>query len=388
MDQFENPYRPGAGIKPGLLAGRSEELGKAEALLRSVQGGAPQRPLMLYGLRGVGKTVLLNEMERTAERLGFQSEYLEMSEKDDFRRVIAKSARKVLLKIDRMENLKSRCLNALGVLKGFSLAVPGGPELKIEVDAISGVADTGDLDTDLVELFVSLGEAAQEANNLICFFIDEVQYLSEKAVGGLIAASHRITQKSLPVVFICAGLPQIAALTGDAKSYAERLFEFVPIGPLRQGADQEALCGPARERGVELSDPATSTLLTESRGYPYFIQEFGKHAWNLAASSPITDEDAINASISATEALDVSFFKTRMERATTAERNFMMGMAALGSGPYATSDVATRIGKKVSSVGPVRAQLIRKGFVYSPEHGQVEFTVPLFDEYMRRIQNL
>lgn len=388
MDQFDNPYRPGAGTKPAVIAGRSEELRKAEVLLRTVQRGAPQRSLMLYGLRGVGKTVLLNEIERMAEELGYVAEHLEMSENDDFRRVIAKSARKALLKIDRLEKIKDKCINALGVLKAFSLAMPEGPELRIDVDAAVGMGDTGDLDSDLVDLLVSLGEGAQECGRPICFLIDEVQYLSEQAVGGLIAASHRIAQKSLPVVFICAGLPQIAALTGDAKSYAERLFEFIPIGPLKAGADREALCAPADQKGVTFSEAALSTLLIESRGYPYFIQEFGKHAWNVAERSPITEEDAVNASISATDVLDDSFFKVRMDRATTAERNFMKAMAGIGEGPYKTSDVATSLGKQVNSVGPVRATLIKKGFVYSPEHGEVAFSVPLFDEYIRRKHEL
>jgi len=384
MDQFKNPYRPGAGTKPAVIAGRAAEIKKAEVLLRTVQSGAPQRSLMLYGLRGVGKTVLLNEMERMAEDLGYLSEHLEMSENDDFRRVIAKSIRKVLLRMDKFENLKSKCLKALGVLKAFTLVMPEGPELKIDVDAVTGVGDTGDLDTDLVDLFVSLGEGAQEAGRTICFLIDEVQYLSEEAVGGLIAASHRIAQKSLPIVFICAGLPQIAALSGDAKSYAERLFEFIPIGQLRSGADIEALVQPAAQHGVNYTDKALATLLQKAKGYPYFIQEFGKHAWNIAQSSPITEEDAINASISAIEALDDSFFKVRMDRATTAERDFMKAMSSLGEGPYRTAEVAAALGKQVSSIGPVRATLIKKGFVYSPGHGQVAFTVPLFDEYIRR----
>lgn len=384
MDQFQNPYRPGAGTKPAVIAGRIAEIEKAEVLLRTVLAGAPQRSLMLYGLRGVGKTVLLNEMERMAEDLGYLSEHLEMSENDDFRRVIAKSIRKVLLRIDKFENLKSKCLNALGVLKAFTLVIPDGPELKIDVDAVTGIGDAGDLDTDLVDLFVSLGEGAQESGRTICFLIDEVQYLSEEAVGGLIASSHRIAQKSLPIVFICAGLPQIAALSGDAKSYAERLFEFVPIGQLREGSDTEALVEPAGQRGVTYTDEALATLLHEAKGYPYFIQEFGKHAWNIAQTSPITEDDAINASISATEALDDSFFKVRMDRATTAERDFMKAMSSLGEGPYRTAEVAAALGKQVSSIGPVRATLIKKGFVYSPEHGQVAFTVPLFDEYIRR----
>ena len=382
MESYKNPYRPGAGTKPLVIAGRESELSKAEALFKSVVFGAPQRSLMLYGLRGVGKTVLLNEMERISENEGYATEHLEMSEDDDFRRVIAKSSRKLLLKIDKLENLKDKCKNALGVLKAFSLAIPDGPELRIDVDAVTGVADSGDLDTDLVDLLVSVGEAAQELNRPICFLIDEVQYLSEKAMAGLISASHRISQKSLPIV--CAGLPQVAALTGDAKSYAERLFEFISIGELINGADAEALIGPLANTGVDYEDTAKQILLDEAKGYPYFIQEFGKQAWNQAEKNHITEEDALNASITAIAELDRSFFKVRMDRATTAERRFMMAMAFLGGGICKSSKVADRLGMKVNSIGPVRATLISKGFVYSPQHGEIAFTVPLFDEYVRR----
>lgn len=388
MESYLNPYRPGAGTKPLVIAGRNAEIKKASDLLKSVQHGAPQRSLMLYGLRGVGKTVLLNEIERLSEAEGYTSEHLEMSENDDFRRVIAKSCRKILSKLSTKENLKEKCRTALGVLKAFSLVLPDGPELKIDVDAVVGTGDSGDLDSDLVDLFIAIGEAAKETEKFVCFFIDEVQYLNEAAVAGLIAGSHRITQKTLPVVFVCAGLPQIAALSGDAKSYAERLFEFIPIGELKEGADQEALLEPARSKDVEYEQSAAETILTEARGYPYFIQEFGKQAWELADTSPISEEVAVDASIAAIKILDDSFFKVRMDRAKNAEREFMKAMASLGSGPYKSSDVAEKLGKKMNSIGPVRATLISKGFIYSPQHGEIAFTVPLYDEYIRRNHNI
>jgi hypothetical protein len=384
MESYKNPYRPGAGTKPLVIAGRDNEIEKSKSLFKSVKFGAPQRSIMLYGLRGVGKTVLLNEMERISEEEGYISEHLEMSENDDFRRVIAKSVRKCLLKVDRIENLKNKALNALGILKAFSLAIPDGPELKIDVEAAVGLGDSGDLDSDLVDLFVALGEAAKEEEKYICFFIDEVQYLSEKAVAGLIASSHRISQKTLPVVFVCAGLPQVAAFSGDAKSYAERLFDFIPIGPLANGADVEAVVGPVNQFGVEYEPAALKAILDETKGYPYFLQEFGSYAWNEAEDTLIKKAEVLTSNRKATDALDRSFFKVRMDRATTAEKRFMKAMATLGQGPYKSSDVATKLGKQLQSIGPVRATLISKGFVFSPQHGEVDFTVPLYDEYIAR----
>lgn len=384
MESYKNPYRPGAGTKPLVIAGREVEIEKARSLLKSVKFGSPQRSLMLYGLRGVGKTVLLNEMERISEDEEYISEHLEMSENDDFRRVIAKAVRKCLLKVDKVENLKDKAVNALSILKAFTLVIPDGPELKIDVEAAVGLGDSGDLDTDLVDLFVALGEAAKEGKKYICFFIDEVQYLSEKAMSGLIASSHRISQKTLPIVFICAGLPQVAALSGDAKSYAERLFDFIPIGPLANGADELALIGPVAQFSVEYEDGAKNKILEETKGYPYFIQEFGSYAWNEAANTRINEQEVIESNKKAIEALDRSFFKVRMDRATSAEKKFMKAMSCLGKGPYKSADVASKLGKKLQSIGPVRATLISKGFVFSPQYGEVDFTVPLYDEYIRR----
>lgn len=388
MEPSQNPYRPGAGTRPLVLAGRVAEIDKVQNLLLCVKAGSPQRSMMFYGLRGVGKTVLLNASEELAEGHGFFVEHLEMSESDDFRRVMAKSTRKVLLGISTVENIKDKAKRALGVLKAFSLAIPGGLELKIDTEAISGIADSGDLDSDIVDLIVALGEAAKESGKPICFLIDEVQYLSEKAVSGLIAASHRISQKGYPVVFICAGLPQIAALAGEARSYAERLFEFIPIAKLKDGPAEEALLGPAKTKDVQYEDSAKQLVLRETEGYPYFIQEYGKHIWNAATTNPISNADAKIGRDAAIESLDQSFFKVRIDRATSAEKSFMQAMAKLGSGPYRMGDVARQRGVAINSLGPVRATLIGKGFVYSPSHGLIEFSVPQFDAFIRRHFNL
>lgn len=384
MDAIQNPYRPGAGTKPLVLAGRDDVLTKARQLLLSVQSGAPQRSLMLYGLRGVGKTVLLNEVERIGEELGYKVEHLEMSETDQFRRVIARSVRKVLLSINTIENLKDKARRALGILRAFSIAIPDGPELKIDVDAIPGVADSGDLDSDIVDLVAALGEAAQEAGQPICFLIDEVQYLDDKGISGLISASHRVSQKNYPVVFVCAGLPQIAVLAGDARSYAERLFEFIHIGSLNGADAQAALTGPAQSRGVRFEDKSKNLILSETEGYPYFIQEYGKHIWNAATVDPISETDTRSGCAAAIESLDQGFFKVRIDRATKAEKEFMKAMASLGAGPYKMGDVARTRGVEINSLGPVRATLIGKGFVYAPSHGLIEFTVPQFDKFIRR----
>lgn len=388
MDKQLNPYTPGAGTKPLVIAGRVGEIEKATTLLKSVQTGKAQRSIMLYGLRGVGKTVLLNEMERIAESLGYISEHLEMSEKDQFRKVIAKTCRKILLTISKVEAAKKKVLGALGVLKAFTLAIPDGPELKIDVEAALGQGDSGDLDSDLIDLMVALGEAAKENGKFVCFFIDEVQYLKEDEYAALIAANHRITQKALPIVFICAGLPQVAALSGDAKSYAERLFSFTPIGSLEEPESIKALVDPAKSRGVTYSADAIKVLQNAAHGYPYFIQEIGSHTWDAATTNPISKECAEAGKQAAIAEMDKSFFKVRIDRSTTAEKAFMMAMASLPGTVYKTSEVAKLLGKKNNQIGPVRATLISKGFVYSPQLGDVAFTVPLFEDYIQRNHDL
>lgn len=384
MNPIDNPYRPGAGTQPVFLAGRDEVLNKANILLKRVKMGNPQRSLMLYGLRGVGKTVLLNKIGEFAESEKYISVSIEMSENDNFQKVIATYIRKILLKISKLENAKDKLIKALGVFKAFSVSIPDGPEFKIDVDAILGEADSGDFESDLSDLFLNMGQAAQQENKSVCILIDETQYLKEKDIAALIAACHKISQKELPVVVICAGLPSIAALSGDAKSYAERLFEFIPIKYLEDPQDRLALTEPAKKLSVDYSSDAILESIIITKGYPYFIQELGKHIWDLAESSPITKDIVIASKEATLKQLDNGFFKVRLDRAAGREKKFMYAMSELGEGPYLISDVAKKMGIKVSSISPTRATLINKGFIYTPEFGCIDFTVPLFADFLRR----
>lgn len=384
MDAVKNPYTPGAGIKPLTLAGRNEVINKASILLKRVKNGFPQRSIMLYGLRGVGKTVLLNHFEDLAKKEGYIVQHLEMSESDDFKKVIARTVRKILLNIDSIERAKNALRKAFGVLKSLTLSLPDGSELTIDVDKIMGEGDSGNFESDLVDLVENVGYAAKENNKVICVLIDETQYVDEQSLAALIAASHKISQKNLPVVFICAGLPQIAALTGDAKSYAERLFDFIKINGLGQKETREAIEGPAQSQKVYYEEDAVKYLSHLTSGYPYFIQEFCKFVWDFAPTSPITRSDVEGAVPLAIRSLDESFFKVRLDRATDKEKDLMRAMAKLGSGPYKISDVISKMKTKQNYVSPIRASLIRKGFIYAPQYGMIDFSVPKFDEFLRR----
>lgn len=384
MDPIDNPYRPGAGTAPLILAGRDIELEKARILFGRVSQGASQRSLMLYGLRGVGKTVLLNEIQNIGKALGYLVEHIEISEDDDFRTVMARTLRKILFQVNSLEKAKRGLLKAFGVLKAFTLKIPDGPEFKFDVEALTGSADSGNLQSDLVDLVLEVGAAAAEEGKRICITIDETQYLEEKSFSALIAASHQISQKGFPLIFICAGLPQIAALSGNAKSYAERLFDFIPVGNLKEGDARKALLEPARAKGVKILDDVTDEIVKITEGYPYFIQEFGKSIWDISEESPITMSDYLKAKESALDSLDNSFFKVRIDRAAEGEKKVMRALANLGKGPHKMSEIASALKVKVQSLGPVRSTLIHKGFVYSPNHGFLEFTVPQFDEFMKR----
>jgi hypothetical protein len=388
MDPIQNPYRPGAGIKPLTLAGRDEVAKKVKVLLGRVKHGSPQRSIMLYGLRGVGKTVLLNKFEEMALQEGYIVQPHEMSEKDDFKAIITRTFRKVLLEIDTAEKAKELLRKAFRVLKSVSVSIPGGPDVSIDLEKMLGKGDSGDFESDLVDLVESVGYAAKEYEKFVCILIDETQYVDEKSLSALIAASHKVSQKGLPIVFICAGLPQIAALTGDAKSYAERLFEFVKINGLGKEETKQAIVGPAQSAGVHFEEDAVNNLAKLTGGYPYFIQEFCKFVWDGASSNPITKADVEAAQKLAIQSLDESFFKVRIDRATNAEKNMMRAMAESGAGPYKWSDVLARMGKPANSLSPIRTSLIKKGFLYAPGHGVLDFTVPKFDEFIRRHFNM
>ncbi|WP_118839362.1 ATP-binding protein [Salinibacter ruber] len=384
MDPARNPFSPGAGTKPRVLAGRDEDIETAESLARRVSLGHSPRSIMYYGLRGVGKTVILNELEEIYADHDYVSRYVEVAETDDFTVVLSKLVRKLLLEVSRKAQAVDLVKKGLRALKSFVVSIPEGPDLKLDVEPLLGVADSGDLQDDLVDLFVTTGEAAKGAGIPIALFIDEVQYLEEDDFSALIASCHRASQLGLPLVVVCAGLPQIAGLAGEAKSYAERLFDFRPVDSLKPKDAKRALVKPAAEEGMKIDDQVAQIGLDATDGYPYFIQEYGMALWNESSSEQPTVSEAETAKEEMTRSLDSSFFKVRIDRATTFERKFMRALGSLGSGPQDISEVAYILDRKTSSIYPARAQLIHKGLVYSPDHGKIAFTVPHFDEFLDR----
>lgn len=342
---------------------------------------------MPIGLRGVGKTVLLNRFHEIAQDDGLKVAFIEAPESDDFKRLLASKLRTTLLELDR-GSVSRKVKEALGVLRSFSYTLPDGSgSISIDVDAIPGRADSGSLAEDLTDLLVAVGEAARDRKNGLLLAIDEVQYLTAGELGGLISAVHRTVQLSLPVILVGAGLPQLPGLAGNAKSYAERLFDFPQIGSLEDQDGRAVLVLPAEEAGVAFENAALDELMRVTRGYPYFLQEWGYHVWNAAVDGPITLDDVRAAGPSVQQQLDENFFLVRMDRMTPAEKKYLRAMAKLGPGPHRSGDIAAELGVKVESVAPRRSGLITKGMVYSPAHGDTAFTVPLFDEYLRRTES-
>ncbi|MCB1016406.1 MAG: ATP-binding protein, partial [Acidimicrobiales bacterium] len=329
------------------------------------------------------KTVLLNRFSEIAAREGLRVAYIEAPETSDFRTLLATRLRKLLLELDA--GPARRAVNrALGALRSFSYQLPDGSSIALSVEPLAGTADSGILSEDLTDLLVAVGEAVAEAGSGALLAIDEVQYLDTDELSALITAIHRTSQLDLPVVLVGAGLPQLPGLAGDAKSYAERLFDYPPIGSLGTDDAEAALQIPAQELGVEYTGAALGVMVEESHGYPYFLQEWGYHVWNLAVRSPITEDDVAAARPSVLDQLDRNFFQVRLDRLTPKEKEYLRAMAELGPGPHRSGDVAAQLGVKVESVAPRRSGLIRKGMIYSPAHGDTAFTVPLFDEFLMR----
>lgn len=385
MDPVRNPFAPGAGSKPPELAGRNEILDEATIALQRAMLGRHSRSQILLGLRGVGKTVLLIRVEEVAQSLGHLTSFIEAPEESDLARLLYPRIRSALLELSVLEKSKSSAAAALRALKGFASAFKieyGGTSISIDVEP--GVADSGNLEFDLTDLFVRVGEAAQAAGRAWTLLIDEVQYLRSQDFSALIVAIHRVNQKNLPVLFFGAGLPQAAALSGEAKSYAERLFSFPPVGALSPRAAEAAIRNPIKDEEEEIEKEALSLVIQHTRRYPYFLQEWGYHAWNIARCSPITVSDILAASLAAEQRLDEGFFKVRFDRLSPREREYVCAMAKLGKGPYKSSDIADHMGDTVQNLGPVRLKIIRKGMIYSPSFGEVDFTVPLFDDYVCR----
>jgi len=385
MDPIRNPYTPGAGSRPPALAGREAELAGFRVLLERLRRGRPEKSMIVTGLRGVGKTVLLNPFGSVAEEVRFATAFTEITHGTEFRPLMARLIRRVLLSLSPVDRMKERARRAVAVFKAFTLKLPDGPEISVDVEAALGRADSGDLGEDLADLFVEVGRAAAEHESGVVLLFDEIQFLSRAELEALIAALHRTAQQALPFTFVGAGLPQIPELTGSAKSYSERLFDFPRIGSLPYDAARQALVVPAEEEGVRYEDEAVEEIIRFTEGYPYFLQEFGKHVWNLAEGSTISLRDVQEARQAVQLQLDENFFRVRIARCTRAELEYLQAMAALGSGPYRSGDVATQLGRPgPQNVAPLRARLIEKGLIYSPSHGLSEFTVPQFADFMRR----
>ena len=343
---------------------------------------------MLYGLRGVGKTVLLNRIRLDAEARGIASVRIEAPEERSLPALLAPALRTALLRLRRIDAAKEKLGQAMKALAGFVGALKvkyADVELALDVEPEHGLADSGDLDTDLTDLIMTVGEAAAERGTAMVLFADELQYVPEDQLAALIMALHNANQAQLPVTMVAAGLPQLLGSMGRAKSYAERLFEFVPLEGLNAAAAGDALRVPVMREGVDFTDDAIRVVLEQSRGYPYFLQEWGKQAWNVAQKSPIDADDARLATDEVLADLDASFFRVRFDRLTPAEKAYMRAMAELGAGPHRSGDIAERLGRKVTNVAPIRNALIEKGMIFSPAHGDTAFTVPLFDGFMRRI---
>ncbi len=388
MDPVTNPFAPGAGTPPPELAGRDELRETIRVALERVRRGLPTKSVLMVGLRGVGKTVLLDRMRDDAEGAGIHTLRIEAPEHRSLPAMLAPELRQSLLRLSRNEQAKDLAQRALRALAGFATSLKvkyADIEVGIDFDPEPGLADNGDLEHDLQALLESAGAAAHGAGTALAIFVDELQYVEEDELAALITALHRTAQRRLPVILVGAGLPQLRGRTGRAKSYAERLFDFPEIGPLTPDAAKLAIAKPAQDQGVEVTHEALDRIVQETRCYPYFVQEWGKHSWDAADASPITEEDVANASASAVAALDESFFRVRFDRLTPVEKRYLRAMAELGPGPHRSGDIAGALKREVTSLGPTRSQLIAKGMIWSPHHGDTAFTVPLFDEFMRRI---
>jgi hypothetical protein len=388
MDPISNPYAPGAGTPPPELAGRDEVRAQMQVALARVKRGLPTKSILMVGLRGVGKTVLLDRIRDEAEAAGLQTMRVEAPESRSLPALLAPELRQALIRLSRSAQAKELVRRAQRALAGFVSALKVTYEdiqVGLDLDPEPGLADAGDLAHDLLALLETVGQAAAAGDTALAMFVDELQYVEEDELAALIAALHRTAQRQLPVVLVGAGLPQLRGRTGRAKSYAERLFDFPKVGPLEPEAAREAISKPAAKAGVKFEDDALAKIVEETHRYPYFLQEWGKHVWNVADRSPISVEDVEIASESVLASLDESFFRVRFDRLTPSEKKYLRAMAELGPGPHRSGDIAEELKRKVTSLGPTRSALIAKGMVWSPSHGDTAFTVPLFDEFMRRI---
>ncbi len=388
MNPVDNPFAPGAGTQPPALTGRDELISKASIVIERVRKRAAVKSLLMVGLRGVGKTVLLDTMRTAAERKSIHTLRIEAPEDKSLPALLAPELRKAMLRLSHNAKARDLAKRALRGLAGFAKGLKftyRDIEVGLDYEPEPGLADNGDLEHDMLDLLIVAGEAAQKADTALAMYVDELQYVDENQLAALITALHGVAQQRLPVVLIGAGLPQLRAATGRAKSYAERLFEFPEVGPLGDEAARLAISKPVEDAGVQITKQALDVIVQETRGYPYFIQEWGKAAWDVAGKSPISPADVKKASKTAVAALDESFFRVRFDRLTPLEKRYVRAMAEIGAGPHRSGDIAATMNRPVTQLAPTRSSLIKKGMIWSPSHGDTAFTVPLFDEFMRRI---
>ena len=388
MDPIRNPYAPGAGTPPPELAGRDELRETARIALERSRIGRPSKSLIMVGLRGVGKTVLLDRILMDAEGRGICALCIEAPENRSMPSMLAPQLRLALLGLSNMDAARHMARRGLRALAGFVGALKvtySDIEVGLDFDPEPGLADNGDLESDLQDLLGAVGAAAKAGDTCVALFIDELQYVKENELAALITALHRASQRQMPVIMLGAALPQVRGRMGRAKSYAERMFDFPIIGALAKDDARQAIHKPALAEGVDIEPDALDAIVSRTRGYPYFLQEWGKRVWDVAERPPITLADVEAASAQAFAGLDESFFRVRFDRLTPREKTYLRAMARLGAGPHRSGDIADALNRRVSSLAPLRSQLINKGMIWSPSHGDTAFTVPMFDEFMLRI---
>lgn len=388
MRALTNPYTPNAGAEPQAIVGRDPQLESFELLLARIEAGRTEQSMIITGLRGVGKTVLLGQFHTMALSREWVVVELEASKNDEssFRRDFATRLRSALFELSPKAKWTDRFKHAASVLKSFTISVDSGGTWTagLDIEAAEGFADHADLALDLTDVLLAVGQAAAERGRGVVLLLDEIQFLNKQQLEAVIEALHKMVQRKLPITLVGAGLPQIAELAGDAKSYAERLFKFPAIGVLSPEDAKAALVRPAEEEGVHYTDDALSEAVAITGGYPYFLQELGYAVWTVAEGPVITRDDIVTAQPAYEAKLDESFFRVRLDRATELQRAYLRAMAQLGPEAQKASDVADVMGRTSQNLGPTRAELINMGLLYTPEHGYAAFTVPHFDKFILR----
>jgi len=384
VQRRDNPYTPGAGRTPPYLAGRDAELEEFSSLIEILSAGGAERSRIFYGLRGVGKTVLLTELDILASEAGWATtEVQEVGSQPDFRSTFAQMAARLLREMSRRHRLRDRVERALGVVKAFSVVTPGGVQLKLDVDAVTGVADSGDPEQDLVELVREIGQTAAMARSGALFLVDEMHNLDGASLAAVCMAFQAVSRDALPVALAGAGLPDLQVRLLRAKPYADRLFDYRELGRIRDAEARVALVKPAALRDVEFTPDAAAEVVRLAAGFPYFLQEYGRELWNAVEASPISLADVDEVRPLVRDQLARTFYGTRFQMASDAEQRYLAAMASLGDPPYATAEVARAWGAhNQRQTSPHRDSLIQKGLVWSPRRGQIDFTVPRFAEFL------